>query len=53
MANEATVDQIVNIFSDIISSPQFIQAKSSCNGALREIAGRLDTDLDYFTYRID
>ena len=45
-------DKLINVLKDIISSPKFIEAKQSDNTQLSEIAERVCTDIDYFTYKI-
>lgn len=41
---------VLDVFRDIISHPNFVKAKSSIiNVRLKELADRLDNDIDYFT----
>jgi hypothetical protein len=46
-------DAIIEVFNNIISNPKFIEAKEARPGSrLHELANNLDTDLDFFTMRI-
>lgn len=49
----AKADAIIDVLLRIISNPQFIKAKDSDRYRLRELATNLDTDLDYFSVRLN